>query len=503
MKTTASYWIDTAPIKAFPALKREITVDALVVGAGITGISTAYLLRKAGLKVALIDRERVARADTGHTTAHLTHVTDTRLSELVKNFGEEHAQAVWDAGAAAIDHIEEIVRQEQIDCAFCWVPGYLHAPAEDDPEKAISTLQEEAAIARRLGFDVEYQERVPIYGLPGIRFANQAKFHPRKYLDGLLESIPGGGSHVFEESAAEQFDSKKRRVRVDGNWITFDRVILATNNPLVGLASMAGATLLQTKLALYSSYVLGSTVSRGSTPAALFWDTKDPYDYLRIDRLEECDYIIFGGEDHKTGQITDTEGCFERLAAKLKRILPAAQIERRWSGQVIVSNDGLPYIGENADRQFIATGFCGNGITFGTISAVMARDWAVGRKNPWTDLFAVGRKKIKGAAWDYLKENKDYPYYLIKDRLARPEAESVRDLPRGDGMIVKSAHGKVAAYRDDQGKVCKVSAVCPHMGCIVRWNPAEMTWDCPCHGSRFRPTGEVMAGPAEAPLSPV
>ena len=168
---------------------------------------------------------------------------------------------------------------------------------------------------------------------------------------------------------------------------------------------------------------------------------------------------------------------------------------------MICTPDGLPYIGENAERQFIATGFCGNGITFGTVAAMMARDWAKEKKNPWTDLFAVDRKKIKGATWNYLRENKDYPYYMIKDRIARPQTDSVRELKRGDGMIVGSRGKKVAAYRNQAGKLHRLSPVCPHLGCHVRWNSAESTWDCPCHGSRFKPTGEVIAGPAEESLA--
>jgi Rieske Fe-S protein len=163
----------------------------------------------------------------------------------------------------------------------------------------------------------------------------------------------------------------------------------------------------------------------------------------------------------------------------------------------------LPYIGENAEHQFIATGYCGNGITFGTVAAMMARDWITERTNPWTDLFAVDRKKIKGATWNYLRENKDYPYYMIKDRLARPESDSVRELKPGDGMIVGSRGKKVAAFRERNGKVHRLSPVCTHLGCLVRWNPAESTWDCPCHGSRFKPTGEVIAGPAEQALAPI
>ena len=496
-------WIDTAPIQKFPKLERNISVDVVVVGAGVTGITAAYLLKKAGSTVALIDRERVASIDTGHTTAHLTYVTDVQLQELAHNFGNDHAQAAWDAGAAAIDEIERIVREEQSDCEFTRVPAYVHVPVDGSSKKEASSLKKEADLAAKLGFDAAYLTSAPYLNLPAVRFANQAKFHPRKYLRSLVAKIPGGGSHVFEKSAASEFDLKKGRVKVNRNWISFDRVVMATNNPLVGLASTVGATLLQTKLSLYTSYALGARLPSDTIPEALFWDTRDPYDYLRIDRHHGFDYIVYGGEDHKTGQKKKTQKAHFRLWQRLKKIAPEAHVDHRWSGQVISTADGLPYIGENAERQFIATGYCGNGITFGTIAAMMARDWATGTRNPWTDLFAVDRKKIKGAAWNYLRENKDYPYYMIKDRLARAEANSVRELKPGEGMIVGRRGKKVAAFRDPNGNVHRLSPVCTHLGCLVRWNPSESTWDCPCHGSRFKPTGEVIAGPAEEPLPPI
>jgi len=500
MKRT-SYWLDTQEIKSSTVLTKDLNVDVLIVGGGITGITTAYLLNKAGLKVAIIERERLASVDTGHTTAHLTYVTDTPLQVLEKDFGSDHAQATWDAGAAAIDEIEAIIDREKIECEFTRLPGYLHAPVHDGSKTEYPTLKKNAKLARALGFDATYLESIPHFGVPGIRFANQAKFHPLKYLAKLVDSILGGGSYVFEKTAAGHFDSEKRRVKANEHWISFERIVIATNNPLVGFSNIAAATLFQTKLALYTSYVLGAYVPRDALPLALFWDTQDPYDYLRVDRKGDSDYIIFGGEDHKTGQTTDEKNCFAQLVVKLKKIVPEARIEHRWSGQVIETNDGLPFIGQNADCQFIATGFCGNGITFGTVSATMARDWATGAKNPWSELFASDRKKIKGGTWNYVRENKDYPYYLIKDRLSRAETDSVRALEPDTGMIIGSKDGKLAAYRDSNGKVHKRSAVCPHLGCIVRWNDAEKTWDCPCHGSRFKATGEVLSGPAEDPLA--
>jgi Rieske Fe-S protein len=369
--------------------------------------------------------------------------------------------------------------------------------------KEISSLKKDTNLAVKLGFDATYLESIPYFNSPGVRFANQGKFHPRKYLRSLVDKVPGGGSHVFEKSEGIEFDAVKHRVKANGSWIGFDRLVMATHNPLVGLASVAGAMLLQTKLSLFSSYALGARVALGTIPEALFWDTREPYDYLRVDRHRSFDYLIFGGEDHKTGQKNKTQKAYARLWARLKKIVPEARVDHRWSGQVICTPDGLPYIGENAERQFIATGFCGNGITFGTVAAIMARDWATGTKNPWTDLFAVDRKKIKGATWNYLRENKDYPYYMIKDRLTRPEADSVRKLKRGEGMIIGSRRKKRAVFRDQSGKVHELSPVCTHLGCLVRWNPAESTWDCPCHGSRFKPTGEVIAGPAEESLSPI
>jgi glycine/D-amino acid oxidase-like deaminating enzyme/nitrite reductase/ring-hydroxylating ferredoxin subunit len=496
-------WIDDTPIRKFPKLQKNISVDVLVVGAGVTGITVAYLLKKAGSTVALIERERVVSIDTGHTTAHLTYVTDVGLHQLVRNFGRDHAQAAWDAGAAAINEIERIVEEEGIECEFARVPAYVHVRTGRFSKTKASSLKKEADFAAKLGFDAAYLNSAPYFNLPAVHFANQAKFHPRKYLRSLVAKIPGSGSHVFEKNAASEFDAKKRRVKVNRSWISFDRVVMATNNPLVGLASIAGATLLQTKLFLYTSYALGARVPSKTIPEALFWDTRDPYDYLRTDRRRGFDYIVYGGEDHKTGQKKKTQQAYVRLWRRLKKIIPQAKVDHRWSGQIISTPDGLPYIGENAERQFVATGYCGNGITFGTVAAMMARDWTAGRKNPWTKLFAVDRKKIKGAAWNYLRENKDYPYYMIKDRLARPEADSVRELRPGDGMIIGRRGKKVAAFRDPNGNIHRLSPVCTHLGCLVRWNPSESTWDCPCHGSRFKPTGEVIAGPAEEPLPPI
>ena len=207
-----------------------------------------------------------------------------------------------------------------------------------------------------------------------------------------------------------------------------------------------------------------------------------------------------GGEDHKTGQEPDTERCYRRLEQRLTALVPGIELTHRWSGQVIETPDGLPYIGASADHQYAATGFSGNGLTFGTLAAMMTTDAILGRRNPWADLFDPGRKALGSGLWDYLKENADYPYYMIRDRFAGAQGRSLREVRRGEGKVIERNGQKAAVYRDAAGAVTIRSATCTHMGCLVAWNPAERTWDCPCHGSRFTPAGDVLAGPAETPL---
>jgi len=233
---------------------------------------------------------------------------------------------------------------------------------------------------------------------------------------------------------------------------------------------------------------------------ALYTDTEDPYHYLRIDPHDDHDLVIFGGEDHKTGQVTDTSACYDRLGRTLRQKIPEIDLSHRWSGQVIETPDGLPYIGAMTDHQYAATGFAGNGMTFGTLAGMIITDAIQGRTNPWADLFDPGRRAIRRGAWDYVKENADYPYYMLRTRRAGAESRSLRSVKRGQGAVIDRRGQKVAAYRDLTGALTLRSAICTHMGCVVGWNTAERTWDCPCHGSRFTPKGDPISGPAESPL---
>jgi len=497
---TAPYWGDGVPFPSFPAIDSDIDVDVVVIGAGITGLTAAYLLVSAGKSVAVLERTRCASIDTGHTTAHVTMVTDARLSELCRDFGKSHAQAVWDAGSAAIDQIESIVHEHAIDCGFERVDGYLHAPGGESDDAQARELSDEAALAAGLGFDATLVGDVPFAGGPGICFADQARFHPRRYLAALAAAITAKGGWIFENSVAEEFFTNPIRVKAAGRRARCKDIVIATHNPMAGIAGSMSATLFQTKLALYTSYAVAGRVARGSVPDALFWDTADPYRYLRLAPQDDHELVIFGGEDHKTGQAGDTNACYARLEQALQRKIPDIAFTRRWSGQVIETPDGLPYIGQTAEHQYAATGFAGNGMTFGTLGAMMIADAIQGRKNPWTDLFDPRRTALRHGLWNYVAENADYPYYVLRSRFTGGEMRTLRSLKPGQGAVVKESGTQLAVYRRPGGSLAVLSATCTHMGCVVGWNDAERTWDCPCHGSRFGIEGDVISGPAERPL---
>jgi len=386
-------WMEE-PLPPFPTLDRDLDVDVVIVGAGLTGITTAYLLRQEGASVALLERGSVATGDTGKTTAHLTYVTDTRFGQLVACFGMQVAKAVWQAGASAIERIASIAAQTGVDCDFRRVPGYLHGPLSADLNACAAEarqLRQDAVRLKQCGFSVEYLDSVAIMDQPGIRFENQAYFHPRKYLAPLLAAIPNDESYVFEYTMFEGVELGPLTVRANGRRIRCRYVVIATHEPLIG--SAANSAFDTKRVALHTSYVVGARLPKGSLPEAVFWDTGDPYRYLRVDDRVDHQYVIFGGEDVPAGEERDAKLTFERLAACLRTFAPRAEITHRWSGRLVQTDDGLPFIGEYADREFIATGFCGNGFTFGTLSAFMARDRFLGRPNPWFELFGFQRGK--------------------------------------------------------------------------------------------------------------
>lgn len=495
---TKPYWTEGVRIPEHAPLDRDIETEVVVVGGGITGLSTAHALARAGFKVVLVERDRLCRGDTAHTTAHLTYMTDTRLSDLVRTCGEETALASWAAGRRAMEHIRATASALGTDVGLVEVPGYLVAEEGADLDKETSKLKEECRLATNAGFEVSYLERIAPTGRPGLRFERQMKFHPLKYLKALTEKCDRLGVHIFENSNVEEFGQEPLHLVANGHRVNYQHVVIATHVPLQGNSSTAGAALFQTKLASYSTYAVAALAPSGSLPEMIWSDTAEPFHYMRIDQTPGGDIVVLGGEDHKTGQVTETENCFSRIEEYLAHLLPQAAVINRWSGQVVETVDGLPYIGANSHGEFLATGFSGNGMTFGVVAALMARDYITGRKNGWEDTFAPSRKEL-ATALDYLRENSDFPCRMVRDRIGIEDGDP-KNMGPGEGRVMKVDGATMAVCRDRDGQVHRLSAVCPHMGCIVAWNDGEKTWDCPCHGSRFAADGAVIAGPAEQDL---
>ncbi len=488
----------------YPALEQDLDVEIAILGGGITGLTAAYLLHRAGKRVALLERDRFGAGETSRTTAHLTQIIDMRLEDLVNDFGDKNARLVLDGGRVAMDMIEGITDTLQIDCDFRRLPGYLHA-SYSGIEDERPDLRREAELANELGIAAEYVENVPlsIMGKPGVRYPGQAHFQPLAYLHGIAEYLQSAGVPIFEQTEVTDFDDDGFTLRGEKFSVRCGHTLIATHVPLQGRNSMFPALMLQSKLYPYTSYALEAQIAPEGFADALFWDTSDPYYYLRQFEHDGETFAILGGEDHKTGQETNPSQNYERLERLLHSLLPDARVTQRWSGQVIETNDGLPYIGLAGERQFIATGYSGNGMTWGTLAAMMAYDAYMARISPWRDLLDPHRMHLKGGTWEYLKENIDYPYYMAKDWLSPVKESSIKDVARADGEVLKLNGQMVACSRSATGEMQTVSAICTHMGCQVSWNKAERTWDCACHGSRFLPDGSVLGGPAEQPLKQV
>jgi glycine/D-amino acid oxidase-like deaminating enzyme/nitrite reductase/ring-hydroxylating ferredoxin subunit len=491
-----SLWIADTRYPRFPALKGDLQVDVAVVGAGITGLTAAALLKAAGKTVAVVEAQRVAEGVTGYTTAHLTEVVDATFETLLSHFGEEGGRLAVEAARASLDRIAGFVSDRGIECGFRRVPGFYYT---EEPDR-VEDVRKEHEAARRLGLPATFTEDVPL-PFPvaaGIRLDDQARFHVRQYLLPLLKGIPGAGSHVFEGTrVVDVHDGEPCRVETETGTITARDVVVATHVPL-------NRFFIQTKLAHYRSYVLACSIE-GAVPEGLFWDDEDPYHYLRPQETSAGTLLIVGGEDHKTGQEEDTEACFRSLLEYARRRFDVRAVAYRWSAQVAEPVDGLPFIGRNSlsSHVYVGTGYSGTGMTFGTLAAMICTDLILGRENPWARLLDATRVKPLAQAREFVAENVDFPAHLVGDRLKKAEGDSYADIKRGEGKLVEVRGRKVAAYRDASGAIHALDPVCTHLACLVHFNDAEKSWDCPCHGSRFDTRGDVINGPAVKPLDRV
>ena len=496
----------TATLPSFSALVENEHADVCVVGAGIAGLTTAYLLGRAGRSVIVLDDGPIVSGETERTTAHLTVALDERYFEMAWLHGETGARLIAESHSAAIDQIEHIVVEEKIDCDFERLDGYLFAP----PGESGETLERELAAMHRAGLsDVELIARAPLGSFdtgPALRFPRQAQFHPLKYLAALAQAITrdGGRIHTHTHTHATKIEGgEPARIETRaGPVVTAGAVVVATNTPVNDLLAI------HTKQASYRTFVIGADVPSDSITKGLYWDTADPYHYVRLQTLvagNASDLLIVGGEDHKTGQADDAEARYERLEEWARAHFPMmTDIRFRWSGQVVEPIDGLAFIGRNPmdkPNVFVATGFSGNGMTNGTIAGKLLTDLIQGRENAWTSLYDPSRKTLRAAktfAGETLNMAAQYGDWFT----AGDVKEDVL-VAAGTGAIVRRGLSKIAVYCDSAGQLHECSAVCPHLGGIVAWNHSEETWDCPCHGSRFDKFGSVLNGPANSNLPAV
>jgi glycine/D-amino acid oxidase-like deaminating enzyme/nitrite reductase/ring-hydroxylating ferredoxin subunit len=505
---TLSVWMASVEVPVHTALTADAQADVCVVGAGIAGMTAAYLLLRQGKSVIVLDHGPVGGGETGHTTAHLSFALDDRFVELERLHGEEGSRLAAESHMAAVDQIEAIVRAEGIGCDFRRLDGYLFEP----PGERSDLLEKELAAAHRAGLvDVEIVPRAPIDDFdtgPCLRFPRQGQFHPLKYLSGIARAISRMGGRICTNAhVMEVAGGDLPFVRTDaGHTVSANAVVVATNSPISDWVT------LHTKQEPYRTYAIAMRVPHRSVALNLYWDTLDPYHYVRlgwpsstgVEEEPEFDYLIVGGEDHKANEEYDPQGRFARLEEWTRERFPSVRtVEFSWSGQVQEPIDSLAFIGKDPsgkDNVYIITGDSGQGMTHGTIGGILCTDLIMGRENPWTKLYDPSRITLK-AAPDFLR-NVGTMIEQLGAHLTGGDVDSEEKIEPGQGALVRDGLSKIAVYRDEDGSFIRLSATCTHAGCVVEWNQLEKSWDCPCHGSRFDVYGKVLNGPALAPLAP-
>ena len=504
-----SYWTDSEPPLIYNTIANDMQTDVLIIGGGIAGLTTAYCLSKSGKKVILLEDGYLGSGETGRTTAQITYALDDRYYDLEKFFGHEKAKLTAQSHKQALEWINQTIAEENILCNFKRIDGYLFLDPTDKPEN----LGKEFRATQNIGLPTEQLTGIP--GLPAndtecIRFPQQGQFHVLKYIKGLADAVVAMGGEIYTNSRAE--DITKHGAKANGFTIKANHIVVATNTPVNDIVTM------HTKQFAYRSYVIGAKILKGQLPYAMWWDTGNqdskwvakPYHYVRLEPLnDEYDLLISGGEDHKTGQADEEhvteEQRYENLTSWTKKMFPYFdEVEYKWSGQVMEPVDCLAFIGKNPGDEniYIITGDSGNGMTHGTIGGILLNDLILGNKNPWEELYSPSRITFRTAD-DFLAETGNMAYKMVKDWVSGGDVDDVDELRAGEGAVISSGLKKIAAYRDEDGKLHTCTAVCPHLGGVLQWNPDEKSFDCPLHGSRFTTDGVVVNGPAITDLEKI
>ena len=491
---TRSIWKSTAPKNNFPSLNEHINTEIAIIGGGITGVTTAYFLAKSGKKVVLLEAGTISGGTTGDSTGNLYAMVDKRLHHIQSKWDEETAANVARSRGEAVDLVEELVNKYQIDCSFKRVPWYLFSETDQKDE----TIEKEIAAAANYRLKVEELQElpVPVKVSKAIKVEGQAQFNPAAFVRGLAENIDSANCRIFENSEVYHIEKEEELVLSTATGtVTAKKVILATHTP-------KGIYGLQTALYPYREYAIAAKLKSGDFPDGIYWDTEaDFHTSMRTYSKGGDNFVLVLGGHHKVGQEDDYSRFFRKLEQQARKYFDVSEISYEWSAQHYKPADGLPYIGESSDDNiYIATGFSTDGLTYGVLSAMILDDLLNGRKNEWSDLYKASRFTPVKSAKNFINENLNVAKQYIKDLPGKAEAGSFDEIAAGQGKVVEVDNEKWAVFKDDTGQVHCQSAVCTHMDCIVDWNDAEKSWDCPCHGSRFKATGEVIEGPAFSPL---
>ncbi len=484
-----SYWIDSTPENHFSPLVNTVTVDVAIVGAGIAGITAATLLKRAGKTVAVIESNRIATGVSGHTTAKVTSLHQLIYAELIEKFGEEKARIYAQSNQAALERIAAFVEEEQIDCDFSRQSAYSFTDSQDQ----LSKIEQEVEAALRLGLPASFVRETslpfPIAG--AIKFDNQAQFHSRKYLLHLAKGITGNGSYVFENTRVQKVEEDNPcQVITDKGTVQAQDVIITTNLPILDQGLFFAKTYPK------RSYIIGARIEASKAPKGMYIGIGETYYSIRTTPYQDSLLLLVGGGGHKVGTVTNTEEKYLDLEEFARSRFGIDSFEYRWSTQDAVSFDRLPYIGKLTpfnNHIYVATGFSLWGMTKGTLSGMLLADKILGINNLWAELYDATRA-TPFVSVEGIKQNLDVGVHWVGDRI-KGIGNSFVDVPNGEGKLVTVNGKKVAAYRDERGEIHAVSAVCSHLGCVVAWNSAEKSWDCPCHGSRFNYNGTVLHGP--------
>ena len=497
--TSISVWMRTRVPAYDDPLPVEARCDVCVIGAGIAGLSVAYNLVRQGHDVIVIDDGPITGGETARSTAHCASAVDDHFHVLEKHHGAEIARLVHDSHAEAIDVIERTIAELGLECDFRRVPGFLWAPSGEDA----SELDRELAAASKAGELVSKvaQAPLPFDTGPALRFERQAQLDPVAYVRGLAAAIDEREGRIRCGVHARELEPVESGVwvKLQGERKIFARYVVDATN-----TTITSRTRMPIRQAAYRSYVIAVEVPVGWIEPGLYWDTADPYHYVRTTRdALGRELLIVGGEDHRTGQDRDPGRHWKALESWTRTRFPrAGAVVDRWSGQIMEPADGLAHIGKSPelDRVFIATGDSGNGITHGVIAGILLPELIAGRDHPYAKVYDPKRSALR-AVRDLVREamSSSAPY---ADWIGRGDVPSEHDVPRGTGAIIRRGVHMIATFRDDDGQLHECNARCPHLSAVVQWNAAERSWDCPCHGSRFDPYGRVVNGPANAELAP-